>query len=246
MPSPFPGMGPYLEGDLWPGFHHELAVQVKQMLRPLLAPRYYPFTERYFLTDDEADVAIGEERIMPDVGVAERNAGGRIRAGAEETAAPLVLELPMPMPIAHYRVAIRTVRSRKLVTAIEFLSPTNKRGQGREEYLRKRNRVLARPINLVEVDLLHQGQRVPIKGKHPGGAYFAYVSPAQERPKVRVWPRRLEQPLPVISVPLKGKDAVMLDLQRAVANVYDLGGYDTIIDYTQPPKSRCRRPSVRG
>jgi hypothetical protein len=235
MPSPFPGMDPYLEGDLWPGFHHELAVQAKQLLLPLLTPRYYPFTERYFLMDDDVDLTIGEERVMPDVGIAEKGGGGRLRSPEREMAAPLVLEVPMPMPVAHYRVVIRTMPARKLVAAIEFLSPTNKRGQGREQYLRKRNRLLVRPVNLIEIDLLHQGRRVPVKGKHPAGAYFVYVSRAQERPKIKVWPRRLEQPLPVIPLPLKGTDVVDFDVQQAMTNVYNLGGYDTIIDYSQPP-----------
>jgi len=41
MPSPFPGMDPYLENDsLWPTFHHELVACLRQSLVPALTDRY--------------------------------------------------------------------------------------------------------------------------------------------------------------------------------------------------------------
>ncbi len=40
MPSPFPGMDPYLEGYLWPDVHHRLATQISDQLMPMLRPRY--------------------------------------------------------------------------------------------------------------------------------------------------------------------------------------------------------------
>ncbi len=40
MPSPFPGMDPYLEGYLWPDVHQALATQIRRQLAPLLQPRY--------------------------------------------------------------------------------------------------------------------------------------------------------------------------------------------------------------
>lgn len=40
MPSPFPGMDPYLEGYLWPDVHNALASKIRQLLTPLLRPRY--------------------------------------------------------------------------------------------------------------------------------------------------------------------------------------------------------------
>jgi Protein of unknown function (DUF4058) len=47
MPSPFPGMDPYLEGVLWTNFHTQLAVGIAQELNPRLAPRYVAVTEKY-------------------------------------------------------------------------------------------------------------------------------------------------------------------------------------------------------
>ena len=40
MPSPFPGMDPYLEGYLWSDVHQSLAAQIKRQLVPFISPRY--------------------------------------------------------------------------------------------------------------------------------------------------------------------------------------------------------------
>ena len=42
-------------------------------------------------------------------------------------------------------------------------------------------------------------------------------------------------------VPLLAGDAdVPLDLQRALNNVYDLAGYDLVVDYSKPPEVPLR------
>jgi Protein of unknown function (DUF4058) len=40
MPSPFPGMDPYLEGSLWTTFHFSLAAEIVRQLSPKVPPRY--------------------------------------------------------------------------------------------------------------------------------------------------------------------------------------------------------------
>ena len=53
---------------------------------------------------------------------------------------------------------------------------------------------------------------------------------------MEVWPIALEQTLPVVPLPLPpGDAAVPLDLQQALAVVYDVIGYDELLDYTRPP-----------
>ena len=37
MPSLFPGMDPYLEGEMWQEFHDRLVNQISAQLMPLLA-----------------------------------------------------------------------------------------------------------------------------------------------------------------------------------------------------------------
>jgi hypothetical protein len=130
----------------------------------------------------------------------------------------------------------RDARRRTLVTAIELLSPFNKRGQGRTEYLRKRDALLTSPAHLLEIDLLRKGRRLPMRRKQPEAEYFVFLSRAGERPLTGIWPIRLEDPLPEVPIPLKKGDVdTSLDLQKALENVYDFLRYDLEIDYRRPP-----------
>lgn len=235
MPSPFPGMDPYLEGDLWSEFHGDLAKSVKEQLLPKLLPRFYAFTEKYFVLDDDADLGIARTPTYPDVGVADRGfePGPQV---AKELSAPLVLETPQPKSIRQVRLTIRDTENRNLVAVLEFLSPANKRGHGRSRNLRKRAMLLRSRVHLLEVDLLAGGRRPPVKGQLPPAPYFVFLSRADRRPLLGVWPIRLEDPLPTFPVPLTGDHPdAELDLQAAFRDAYDRNRYDTLIDYDRPP-----------
>ena len=65
MPSPFPGMDPYLEGYLWPDVHHRLATQISDQLMPMLHPRYVARIEIHVVPDETPEVEIGI--MYPDV-----------------------------------------------------------------------------------------------------------------------------------------------------------------------------------
>lgn len=143
-----------------------------------------------------------------------------------------VMEAQAPHPW----IEIRDVAGRSLVTTIEILSPWNKRGQGREEYLDKRRKLLRSSSHLIEIDLLRRGTRLPMKDPLPPASYYLFVARADERPMVNVWPIALDHPLPVLPVPLLEGDAdVVLNLQSCFQNVYDLGGFDLVLDYSKPP-----------
>ncbi len=238
MASPFPGMDPYLEGARWPGFHHDLATEIKRQLMPKLLPRYFADTTMYFLIDSGEEIGITQERVSPDVSVVKGKGKGSPSRKVRSSSLPVVMVALMPLEVPHFRVAIRDVEKRRLITAIEFLSPTNKQGEGRHQYLEKRNKILVRPIHLVEIDLLRRGTRLPTTEPLPAGSYYVFVSRWDQRPNIRVWPVALAEPLPsTIPIPLKKKgEEVPLDLQKAVHNVYDLGGYEQILDYQEPPR----------
>jgi hypothetical protein len=142
----------------------------------------------------------------------------------------------MEEKIPHYWVEIRDARRRKLVTAIELLSPFNKRGQGRSEYLRKRDAILASSAHLIEIDLLRKGRRLPMQRKLPEAEYFVFLSRAGLRPNTGIWPVRLQERLPAIPVPLlRGDSDAVLDLQQALETIYDSLRYDLEIDYQRSP-----------
>lgn len=235
MHSPFPGMDPYLEGSLWITVHHQLSAEIARQLAPRLRPRYLALTNERFVTEIPEGVAITTAHVYPDAGVVE--ARKRIREGTIVEPAPLRLATLIPDRVPHITIEIRDVANRELVTAIEVLSPTNKRGEGRQEYLDKRHRLLLSPAHLMEIDLLRAGSRVPMERDLPPAAYFVFLSRFETRPMTEVWPIQPDQHLPTVPVPLlEGDPDVPLDLQTAFTTVYDSVGYDLAVDYTKPPE----------
>lgn len=90
--------------------------------------------------------------------------------------------------------------------------------------------------HLVEIDLLRAGERWTLLTPAPSAPYCIFVSRANRRPRVEVWPIKLQDPLPLIPIPLVEPDPdVPLDLGRAIQTIYDTAAYDLRIDYTQPP-----------
>ena len=241
MPSPFPGMDPYLEGDLWSSVHASLSVEIARQLSPKLRPRYVPLIQKRFVADmpqpsGEVEISHAESILYPDIGVAERakqRGGGA--PGAVATA-PLQLKTLMPELVPVHWVEVRDVAERLLVTAIEVLSPVNKRGDGRREYLKRRKKLLLSSAHLIEIDLLRQGRRVPMADPLPAAPYFVFLSRVEKRPLTEVWPIQLEEPLPKIPVPLLAGDKdAELDLQAALDDLFESFAFDILIDYSKPP-----------
>jgi hypothetical protein len=154
------------------------------------------------------------------------------------TPAPAESRVPLELPLRLLSVEIRTVGSQQLVTAIEILSPVNKRPghEAQGEYLRKRRDLLRSAAHLVEIDLLRGGERPPLEVPVAPAPYYVLLSRADCRPNVAVWPIQLPESLPVLPVPLLEPDPdVPLDLGAAVASVYERGAYEAQIDYGSPP-----------
>ena len=238
MPSPFPGMDPWLEGPLWSTMHSQLAAEIARQLSPRLLPRYVALTNEWFVLADPEGVSISTPDLYPDVGIQETR---RIResddATATAVASPVQLTTVMPARIPQVSVEIRDTERRRLVTAIELLSPSNKRGKGRRQYRERRRRIFSTSAHLLEIDLLRKGRRVPMREPLPVGDYFVLLCRAEQRPLTDVWPIRLSDPLPQVPVPLLRGDAdVTLDLQAAFTAVYDVIGYRYLVDYSQPPR----------
>jgi hypothetical protein len=229
-------MDPYLEGSLWTTVHAQLIAEIARQLAPRLRPRYIALTTERFVVETRDPDGTQQTSIYPDVGVAQtRHPGSPGAAGGGVAVAPLRLATVMPESVPHFTVEIRDVAERRLVTVIEVLSPTNKRGDGRAEYLARRQRLLLSSTHIVEIDLLHEGRRVPMRDPLPAVPYFVLVSHAAVRPILDVHPIRLQDPLPTIGVPLLPTDGpVPLDVQAAFTNIYDLLGYDLAVDYTRP------------
>ena len=238
MPSPFPGMDPYLEGYMWPDVHHELATMFKRLLVPLVRPNYAVRIEVSIYNDR---VPAHELGIMyPDVEILhpqpQSNRLIRETAGAIAIApAPLSIPLTIMTQVRQASVQIRDVASNRLVTSIEILSPSNKREPGMTAYLLKRDELRLAEVHLLEIDLLRRGKRTWPQESIPATAYLATLIRARHI-QAEVWPIGLREHLPILPVPLRQPDAdVPLDFKRALDTIYDESDYPLTLDYGQPP-----------
>jgi hypothetical protein len=234
MPSPFPGMDPYIEGQRWRDFHTRLITVLGEMLTPNVRPRYIVEVEEYvYLAREDEDP---DRLFAPDVAVVEASSQPIAAPAAVVLAEPAIHTVPMP---ARYRQAFLTIRDRQMqnvVTVIELLSPWNKAaGQGRNDYLGKRWNVFYSLANLVEIDLLRGGQRLPTREPLAPADYYAFVFRRRNVPQVEVYSCTLRDRLPTIPIPLAVEDPdVTLDLQAALTTTYDRAGYDYALDYSRP------------
>jgi hypothetical protein len=230
MGSPFPGMDPFLEGEMFQEFHDTLANEIRAQLMPRLKPKYVALlAKRYSLEHPDLHIAT---TIYPDVHVV-KQARATYAAGVETPT--LELENPLPEPIPYLAVEIRDVAERRLVTAIEILLPVNKRGKGAREYNEKRLEILETDTHLLEIDLLRHGERIALVGELPRAPDFVFLSRWTRRPKTEIYPIQLRARLPVVPVPLLPPDPdVPLDLQAALDACFDLVGYERLLDYAQP------------
>src|SRR6266545_5032831 len=220
MPSPFPGMDPYIETpELWSDFHNDLASEMRAQLNRLIQPRYFARLTPYVTYEV---IEVGEVHgVRPDVGVWQlQSLPGESHAGtAIITPAPVESLVALEIPLRLHRVEIRTTAQQQLVTVIEILSPVNKRPghQAHLAYHRKRRNLLHSEVHLLEIDLLRGGERPPLERPVPLAAYYVVLSRAERRPRVDVWPIQLRDRLPVLPVPLLAPDPdVALDLGVAV------------------------------
>ena len=247
MPSPFPGMDPYLENqELWPDVRSTLINEIRNALNPALRPRYVARIELRVYISDQDDPA--RDFRVPDVRI--EKTPQRKSTKKVQKPEPVAVAEPLTIPfltdeeIEEARLEIRHVETKALVTVIEVLSPSNKvRGSaGRRSYLDKRREILASDVHWIEIDLLRAGEPTLARLARADCDYRIVVARCQESSYGKFWPVNIRQALPVIGIPLRGKDAdVPLDLNAVLRAAYDNAAYDVSIDYRRdpvPPLSR--------
>jgi len=232
-------MDPYIEARReWSDFHNSLAEVLRTELNTRLASNYYAVTTTY-ATYDIIQVAQQDRRsISPDVSVWQTTPSGASPVGVAVIDPPTVRSsVPLEVEVRIANVEVRETGTDRLVTAIEILSPVNKRtGPQRDKYLRKRRELFNADVHVIEIDLLRGGQRSPLEIRPPQAAYYISLGRAGNRPTVDVWAIQLWERLPRIPVPLLYPDPdVVIDLGAIVNAVYERGAYSRRLDYTQPP-----------
>jgi hypothetical protein len=241
--SPFPGMDPYLE-QYWGDIHSSLIVYIKDQINEQLPNGLQARVEESVMVDDDHR----SRTIFPDVSVIEErddaSEGGVAVAVAQTTeviASPLMVPLIDEQKVDRHIEIIDASRGGRVVTAIELLSPSNKReGAGRVAYLQKQKDYIQSEVNLVEIDLVRSGvftvavpnERVPNSCKTP---YLICIRRALRRGEAELIPITLYERLPNFLIPLRATDKdIVLRLQPLVDDCYQRGRYASI-DYDRHP-----------
>jgi hypothetical protein len=128
---------------------------------------------------------------------------------------------------------IRDIATGEVVTTIEVSA-----------HKPKRQIILGNQTHLVEIDLLRGGEAMPMLGQVSASDYRILLSrwsstdhrSSASRPRAELYAFNLEEPIPIVGIPLKSGDAeVSLDLQTLLNGIYDRARYALTIDYTQTP-----------
>ena len=248
MPSPFPGMDPYLEDcDLWPDVHARLITAAAAALTPLIRPKFLARVEQRtfsFKLDDPAD----DLYLVPDIRVVYRTREGGPQppfdtgeGGTAVLEGVEVTEELLQVGVQRY-IDVIDAASREIVTVIEIVSPSNKLsgGAGQRAFERKREQVQASETGWVEIDLLRGRRSMPVPNRIPETAYMAFTDRFDPTTKFgrrqHLFPIDLRRPLPTLPIPLRPDDVpVPLNLQAVLDRIYDEAAYDGSADYAADP-----------
>lgn len=235
MPSPFPGMDPWLEDpDTFPGFRFGLVVLLSEALNAVLPEDYVSRIRHRVWADDGSAVApdavVRTHRPRTDAGP---TLPGYISLGRERLSEPF--EEPY--------LEILALDPRRAVTVVDALSPDHKRGgAGRRAYRRTHRGFRRAGLNIVEIDLLRAGRpttAVPLgRLRRRAGAFDYHVSVHVADDPARLYAAgiKLADRLPAIGVPLDaGMEPVMVDLQPLLDRAHDGGKYAEGTEYGRPP-----------
>jgi len=205
-------MDPYIEvSHRWTGFHNAFMVACAQQLNQRLPPNYIArIEERLQVLSEEEERELG---VVPD---------------------SVVLDEPMETFLQ-----VQRFPDERVICAVEMLSPSNKSGKGRSAYLAKRFEYRHQHVNLVEIDLLLGGQRVPLLAPLPTGHYFTLVTRAPTRHQCEVYAWSVRDLLATVPVPLDDQSGdVPLDLKGAFDAVWDGFRYEMVVRYNEPPPAQ--------
>jgi len=246
MPSPFPGMDPWLEGPgVFPDLHNSFIAYLREALNAVLPPPFFTaIATRVYM--EESD-----RQVEPDVDVLRPVDAGPAPAPGPTVAAVAVrdlLEVPKaPLPdeeITEPFLEVRTAGDREqLITSIELLSISNKtRGKtGRGLYLAKPFELTSSGINLVEIDVLRRGAHATavslseLRRRAGRFDYHVCVTTPENETASFVAPILLAQSLPIIPIPLtEGVPPVPADLQAVFTRTYDAAPYSRRLRNNEP------------
>jgi len=239
MALPFLGMDPWLERPgLWPDVHDSLILALRRTLAPLLRPRYYIAVRQRSVLAVSAEESVA---IYPDVAIVD---SGQAPVQSESTssvaAEPIVVSVPVRESLQEDYLEIVEAQTHQVISVIEILSPNNKQpGEDRRSYESKRERIFRTLTNLVEIDLLRGWAPMPFTFVQNNGKMSHYrilVKRGDHPRRAFLYPFNLKDAIPSFQLPLqRGDQEPLVHLGELLGEIYDEGGYDLRIDYSQPP-----------
>jgi hypothetical protein len=235
-------MDPYLERR-WLDLQPELIVKSRRAIQQQLGNDLIASIEERIIVEDTLGYS---RRIGPDVRVIEvqpKHADVQAEGGvAVMTAAEPVHLNERSEPITERFIEIIDISSGgRVITVIEFVSPTNKMaGDGVKQYRQKQEECYNGKVSLVEIDLTRGDRTLRCHrwatARKYESAYQISIWRAAWASEVDLYPITLRHRLPTIPIPLRPTDKpAMLDLQAVLDECYADARYDRTTDYTKPP-----------
>jgi hypothetical protein len=235
MPSPFPGMDPFLETQpRWEIFHGWFIHELARLSLPRAASMgCWIDVERDVYGEDPSGemVLIREADEVFSVSSRESEWPGNGTATATLAVPRSVREVVVdPAEARQHRQHFLVVRENekwpRALAVVELLSPANKEGNYARTYNAKRGKMLASLTHFLEIDLLRGGDN-PLRGHFPELSptpYFAFVGRKNTIGRTEeAYPIRLQDSLPTIGLPLWGeRPDLPLDLAEAYRSAYEL------------------------
>jgi hypothetical protein len=228
MANPFPGIDPYIEAqNYWEDFHTRFLTYVCDAINDRLPEGYDAKVEERFTIASFRD----EAEVRADVAILRPRTAGPGGGGVAVEVAAEPVTVPLPELVAeedtHRWIEVRRLDDRSIVAVIELLSPSNKVGHGRVDYLARRRLLIDEPVHLIELDFLLGGRRLPMRRPLPPGDFYALVARAGRRPDCEVYAWTIRQRPPAIPIPLDPPTPdVPIDLASLYATAHERGRYD--------------------
>jgi len=139
-------------------------------------------------------------------------------------------------------IEIRQRSDSRLITLVDIVSPTNKTTlSGRQAYLDKRREAKTTNANLVEIDLVMQGQAMLDYSRDglPDWDHAVTVTRATQPERYEIYTATLRKKLPKFRLPLAGDDRdTVVDLQSTFNRCFDQGNFAAQIDYLRDPQTK--------
>lgn len=259
----YPGINAHLNSLLqhepggWQSFHSVHVTHLFEAIDANLPPGYFARSEKTMQINEiipPPGPRLTSGWTIPDVTVFRARSGvaGGEMAVANATPPARTLLLAENMTTEEYLPGIAIYQAGegdllgKPITRIELLSPANKRGGAHHtHYLARRSETFDSQLRLVEIDFLHETP--PVIGSLPSypdreeGSFPYWVIISDPLPTVAkghadVYDIGVDMALPIIAVPLAGREAMALNLGAVYNQTFASSRFfQMVVDYEQEP-----------